>query len=115
MKLEISEVIDRFFEQNKEKYPNLTKEQVKEIVTGPFMSFRKSMERNEIKVYRFQFLGTFYVSLAKAKTSLARLEEGFKEQRIEPVTYFRLRKMLVEFIERKQNEEEADKERKSKS
>ena len=73
------------------------------------------MERNEIKVYRFQFLGTFYVSLAKAKTSLARLEEGFKEQRIEPVTYFRLRKMLVEFIERKQNEEEVDKERKSKS
>ena len=29
MKLEISEVIDRFFEQNKEKYPDLTKEQVK--------------------------------------------------------------------------------------
>jgi hypothetical protein len=111
MKLELTEVVDRFYEQVQEKYPELTKEQVKEIITSPFMSFRKSMERNEIKIYRFQYLGTFYVSLSKAKNSLVKLESNFREQKIEPPTYFRLRKMLTEFIERK--DEELLKQRKS--
>ena len=54
MKLESQELVEEFYEKNKEKFPELSFEQVKEICYAPFIMTRKEMESGSLATIRLK-------------------------------------------------------------
>lgn len=67
MRLLHPELIQEFFNRTREKYPEITIEQMNEICSAPFKMAKKEIESGELKTIRFQFFGTFLVYRKKVE------------------------------------------------
>lgn len=100
MILKTPELIREFYEKEKHKYPGVTLEEFKEIIHTPWLYTKKQMESGELPTIRLKYFGTFQVYPGRAKNMLNNLKVRFKNLKIEPERYFKLKTMLEKFIEK---------------
>lgn len=105
MKLENQELLKEFYEMNKNKYPEMTFEQVRDCCQTQYVYLRKNIESGELPVIRLKFFGTFLVYPKRARGILNRMNEQFKELKIDTKFYFEKKAMIEKFL----NNEEQDK------
>jgi len=98
MELKNNELIEDFYKEEKEKYPELTIEQVKEICFGPWRFLKKEMESGDLPTVRLKYFGTFQVYEGRARNMLHTIEKRFKFHKISPKQYFKLKEMLERFL-----------------
>lgn len=98
MKIENQELIQKFYEQNKEKYGHLSLEQVKECAFTQYNYARKEIESGRLPAIRLKYLGTFLVYEKRAITMLETLKVAFSDLRIEAKKYFETKAMLENFL-----------------
>lgn len=99
MRLEVKETVKDYFETIQEKYPNLTLEQCKEVITTPFEMVKEDMENAEFSTCRLKYLGTFFVYPKKAKAALEGWTKMFKSHKIDRTEYFELKSKIEKYIE----------------
>lgn len=73
MKLPYEEVLKRLLPIVHEKYPHLTLAQVREITNATFKAFKEDTISGELNVYKYQWLGAFYIPLRTAQNNLDQL------------------------------------------
>lgn len=98
MKLQNSELIEEFYNQEKHKYPDMTLEQFKEVCFGPWRFLKHEMESGELPEVRLKYFGTFQVYQGRAKHMLENLKKRFKFHKIDPVQYHKLKDMLEKYL-----------------
>lgn len=98
MKLSSEELIEEFYQQEKSKYPGLTKQQFKDICFGPWEFFKEEMKSGELPEIRFKYFGVFKVYEGRAKNLLNTLEKNFKENKITDKRYTRIKTMITNFL-----------------
>lgn len=103
MKLENQELVQKFYEENKEKYGHLTFQQVKECCVTPYLYTRKEIESGRLPVIRLKYFGTFLVYNKRAVKMLETLKVAFSELKIDAAKYFKNKAMLENFLD---NEEQ---------
>lgn len=103
MKLESQELIEEFYEKNKDKYPDLTFAQVKECAYMPYQYTREEITSGRLPVVRLKYLGTFLVYPKRAIKMLEGAKKAFEELKLEAKKYFEVKSMIENFLE---NEEQ---------
>lgn len=103
MKLSNEELVLEFYKLNKDKYPDITLEQAKEICPGPWKYLKYVMESGELFTVRFKYFGTFQVYAGRAVSMLQKLKERYRFNKIKREEYFKLKDMLEKFIKRNEN------------
>jgi hypothetical protein len=103
MKIESQELIEEFYEKNRDKFPGLNLDQVKEICYAPFIMTRKEMESGSLATIRLKYLGTFLVYPKRVEATLKMMEKNFKELRIAPKQYFEKKSMIEKYLKSKQD------------
>jgi len=98
MILSNKELIEEFYELNKDKYPGLSLEQFKEICHAPWRYMKHEIESGELSEIRLKYFGVFRVYPGRAEKMLENLKTRFSKQQIEPKEYFRLKEMLEKFL-----------------
>lgn len=98
MKIDNPELIQKFYEQNKDKYGHLSLEQVKACAFTPYVYARKEIESGRLPVIRLKYLGTFLVYEKRASKMLETLKAAFSELRIDAKKYFETKAMLENFL-----------------
>lgn len=101
MKLENPELMSEYFESIKEKYPDLTLEQVKEICPAPFEFLRKEIESGELPVIRLKYFGTFLVYEKRARSILERMKIQFQDLKLDAQVFFKKKEILDKFLKDK--------------
>ncbi len=105
MKLESQELVEEFYEKNKEKFPGLSFEQVKEICYAPFIMTRKEMESGSLATIRLKYFGTFLVYPKRVAAALRVMEKNFKELKMPAKMYFQKKAMIEEYLNNQENEQ----------
>ena len=104
MKLESQELVEEFDGKNKEKYPELRFEQVKEICYDHYIMTRKEMESGSLATIRLKYFGTFLVYPKRVAATLKMMERNFKELRMPAKLYFEKKAMIEKYLKTKENE-----------
>lgn len=103
-RLDSPSLLKEFYELNKDKYPHISQEQMKECCSTQFLFVRKQIESGELPVVRLKYFGTFIVFQKRAIYMSEVLEDAFKRLLIEPKSYFYKKAMLEKFLLKKQIE-----------
>ena len=98
MKLLHKELVTDYHSFLMEEYPDLTIEQVNEIVSAPFIQLKDGMKSGEFPVVRLQFFGTFLVYPKRIIALYNKLTAGFKKAEVLPEVYFKKRIYLEKYI-----------------
>ena len=103
MKLESQELIEEFYENNKEKYGHLTFAQVKECAYTPYLYARKEIESGRLPIIRLKYFGTFIVYPKRVIKLLEGAKKAFEELKLDAKKYFEVKAMSENFLK---NEEQ---------
>ncbi len=103
MKLSNQELMKEFFSQEKDNYPDLSLEDMTEIVHTPWRNLKIAMEEGSLDEVRIKYFGTFKVHKGRAVAERAKVERKFKEGTINEKTYMRVKTVIDRYLE---NEEE---------
>lgn len=98
MKLENQEIFEEYYEKHSSQFPGIPKEQVKEACYGSWIFLKKEMESSELPNIRLKYFGTFRVYKSKVIKMLSVMKERFKNKKIDPKNYFRVKKMLEIYL-----------------
>lgn len=98
MKLNNADLMQEFYEQEKDKYPDVSFEQFKDICFGPWRFLKHEMESGRLPKVRLKYFGTFQVYPGRAKNMLRIINERFANNKIEDKQYYRLKEMLENYI-----------------
>ena len=93
----MSDVIEKFYEQEKSFYPDLSLTEFKLICSSPFKFTKEVINRGTLKNIRLQYFGVFEVSPSRVKYSLKNLEENFKEKKISEERYNKRKEILESY------------------
>ena len=105
MKLENQELLKEFYDRNKDKYPDLSFEQMKECCTSQYVYAKQAIESGELPVIRLKYFGTFIVYPKRAEGILNRMNEQFKSLKINAKLYFEKKAMIEKFLNNEKQKE----------
>lgn len=108
MRLDNNEIFAEFWKENKDKYPHISFDRMKEVVTYPFVYFRDLMKGGTLATMRFKHLGIFTVHRSKAISESKKIVTLFKEGRMLDRDFFRIKKALETYIEKTKEDEESN-------
>ena len=94
------ELIEEFYEQVKEKYPDMNYAQIEAICRHPFTFVRKKMEQPNLPDIRLKYFGVFRVKPYRAKDRLKENDRMLALGRITPKKHGHFKTILSNFIER---------------
>ena len=100
MKLTNKELIEEFYEREKDKYPGISLDEFKAVCYAPWDMTRRAMESGELETVRLKYFGTFQVYPKRAEQMLNNLKERFKYHKIDSRQYFELKEMIEKFLEK---------------
>lgn len=100
-KISFGETIDTFQEKIKEQYPDITREQLKEICSGPFQMLKNEMTKGSFKAIRFQFFGMFVVYPKNINDILQRMTKNFEKGLIPEDNFNKQKKILTDYLKSK--------------
>ena len=95
------ELLKEFQKELPQEYQHLNYEQLREICYSPWKMLKDEMEQGTLVPVRFQYFGTFQVYEGRAKNMLKRLQKRYEENTINHQEYFRLKKMLENYLDGK--------------
>lgn len=87
------ELIGRFFETIKDKYPNITLEEVNIICRTPFIFLRDQMKKSTLPSIRFRYWGIFKVKKGFLKSLPERISKN--EANIKPKNLKRMNEIMI--------------------
>lgn len=93
-----NELLQSFYEQNKDLYPDIPFEEMKLIVTSPFEMFKQIMASGELEDIRLQYLFVARVSQARIIKHLGSIYRARAAKRMTQKTFDRYHGMLMEYI-----------------
>ncbi len=106
MRLENKELIEEFYKQINDQYPDLTFEQIREAAFIPWLFVKREMESGELPKIRLKYFGSFQVYKERARKMLYNLKDRFKFHKINAEQYFKYKQMIENYLNKiKQNEE----------
>lgn len=104
MKLDTQDLMKEFYEKNQHKYPNMTFEEMREICYTQYFYVKQEIESGRLRTIRLKYLGIFVVFEGTAKGVLRKMKTSFDNLQMDAEFYFRKKKMLDEFLIKKENE-----------
>lgn len=97
--MEAKELIARYFETIKDKYPDIPFEEVDLMCRSVFSFVKKMMARTDIlHIIRLQYLGVFTINFGSAVAQYKGLDKALEEERIPEERYHALKKSLPIYI-----------------
>lgn len=88
MELSSDKLFKEFYNKIKDDYPELTKEQVKDIIQSPFKFFKSKAEEGELITMRFKKIGLIKPLGEKIFTrSYSKLDSQLEKERITPAQH----------------------------
>lgn len=98
MKYYTSDLIYEYHKKVKEKYPDLSEEELRLAVTTPFNMIRQDMEDLNLSTCRLKYFGTFVVYPGKAKKGLEMLERALEKGSVTEEEYKKIKDKLEEYV-----------------
>ena len=98
MRIEMNELIAEYFETIKKDYPELSYDNIKEIVIAPWFYLRHHMESGELTKIRIKYFGVFYVNIGRAKRMLEEAKYRFSKQYITPKQFFKIKSNIETYL-----------------
>lgn len=92
------ELFEAFYIKNRDKYPDLTLEQFKEVISTPWLYLKQQMESGELPEIRLKFFGKFRVYPKKAQGELNKLDEKLEKKLITPEQHAKFKLMIEEYL-----------------
>jgi hypothetical protein len=96
MKLDNQILIEKYYNKVQQKYPDLSFDELKKIVSTPFEFLKQEMQSPELPTIRLKYLGVFVVYNGRAEYILRRTKESYQKGNITK----KLHDERVETIER---------------
>ena len=103
MKLSNQELFNEFYKLNKDKYPDVTFEQMQTVVFYPWLHFKNLMKAGNLVSMRFKYLGIFTIYTGKVQSELRKITELFKEGKMLDKDYFRIKVHLEKYLSNEKN------------
>jgi|GEM_PF-3354841 hypothetical protein len=98
MRLETNDLVTGFFEKVKDEYPDLSYNDIKEIVLYPWFYLKDIMENGSFENVRLKYFGEFSVPLHRAKKLLEEAKIRFSKQWMTPKQFFKIKNNLETYI-----------------
>lgn len=95
----MSDVIEKFYEQEKSFYPDLSLTEFKLICSSPFKFTKEVINRGTLKNVRLQYFGVFEVMPSRVKYSLKTLENNYETGKITEERYLKRKAILGNYEE----------------
>ena len=95
----MSDVIEKFYEQEKSFYPDLSFTEFKLICSSPFKFTKEVINRGTLKNVRLQYFGIFEVMPSRVKYSLKTLENNYEAGKITEERYNKRKEILGNYEE----------------
>lgn len=105
MKLDNQSLINEFFEKERFNFPELSYEQFRDIITGPWRHLKTIMEEGNLEEVRIKYFGNFLVHVGKAKAELQKIKKKFEENTINHKEYFRIKVMIEKFLSKNESKD----------
>lgn len=99
MKLDTQELLNEFFEKEKDNFPNVSYDQFKNIVYGPWMHLKSIIEKGTLEEVRIKYFGNFLIYPKKVEAEEKKLEKKFEDKTISEKEYLRIKTMIKNFYE----------------
>jgi len=103
MKLENKDLIEEFYLKEKNKFPDLSLEDFKEVCFGPWRFLKAEMENGNLSEVRFKYFGTFQVYEGRVKHLLHNLNIRYSLNKIGKEDYLKRKAVLENYLNKKQN------------
>lgn len=98
MLLTTDRLIEEFYELNKEKYSNLSKDRIEKICKMPFYFIRSRMEDNSFPLIHIKYLGKFLVYPGKVKAYVKGFNKKLSNNNISVEDYDIQTKPLKDYL-----------------
>ena len=108
MRIELNELIASYFESVKDKYPELSYENIRDIIIHPWNYIRDSMEDGMFHKIRIKYFGVLYVPPGRAKRLLEEAKYRFDKKYITPKQYFKIKSNIEKYLKDFENESNED-------
>lgn len=93
----MADLVEEFYEEIKNTYPDLSLTEFKLICNSPFKFTKEVINRGTLKNVRLQYFGVFEVMPSRVKYSLQKLEENYKEKKISEERYNKRKEILENY------------------
>jgi len=100
MKIESSDLVKEYYKAVREKYPDLTLQQLEEVVRAPWQYLREEMESGRLENVRFKYLGIFRVYKGRAKAMYKLLPSRLERNLITQSKHDRAKAAIAAYMER---------------
>lgn len=98
------DLMSEFFKEIKEEYPDLSFDQLKDILFGPWRFLREQIESGFFPEVRFEYFGVFKVYPGRVKYLLENLKERKDKGLITQEFYDKYEELLNNYIKRVEND-----------
>ena len=95
----MSDIIEKFYEQEKSSYPDLSLTEFKLICSSPFKFTKEVINRGTLKNVRLQYFGIFEVMSSRVKYFLKTLENNYEAGKITEERYNKRKEILGNYEE----------------
>lgn len=92
------ELLDEFYETHLDSFPEITKEQVKDIIDSKFYILYRIMVEGNYTSYRIKYLGNFKMYYKRAKTVLEKAKNALDKGLITEKHYNERTQILIKHI-----------------
>lgn len=98
MKLTHEELFEEFYQQERNKYPGLPKDQFKIICTSPWEFLKQEIKSGALNTIRFKYFGVFQVYPGRAKAQLKKLDRLLEEGQMTEKRHKEVKVMLNRYL-----------------
>ena len=95
----MADLVEEFYEEIKNTYPDISLNEFRIICNSPFKFTKEVINRGTLKNVRLQYFGIFEVMSSRVKYSLQKLEENYKEKKISEERYNKRKEILERYEE----------------
>lgn len=95
----MSDTIEKFYEQEKSFFPDLSLNEFKLICSSPFKFTKEVINRGTLKNVRLQYFGVFEVMPSRVKYSLKTIQENYETGKITKERYEKRKEILGNYEE----------------
>lgn len=109
MRIEIADLINLYYRSIQKDYPELTFDQIKECIMGPWSYTKFIFESGSLDKIRLKYFGVFQVPPTRAKRLLEEAKYRFSKNYITPKQYFKIKSNIETYLKTFEDEDtEAD-------
>lgn len=101
MKISHRKMMEDFYKEVKDDYPDLTYEEIRDIVSHPWKHVIRCFANGKLDVIRLKYFGKFEVAVARAKGGLKKAKEKYDNGLITEEKYNKIKTMIDDYLAKK--------------